>query len=140
MTTATLGQLIDRHGVDVLDHLDRDAGVPVLDGLQFQGDLAVIPAASHGRHAADNAAKVPAAGIAVIEAVGSGHEHRLLAGTPGTAAFTPARNGSQDIGYLEVTEPAFLAHPEHGYLGIAPGAYLLRRQREQADEERLVAD
>lgn len=140
MTTSTLGQLIDRHGVDVLDHLDRDAGVPVLDGLQFQGDLAVIPASSRGRHAADNATRVPVAGIAVIEAVGGGHEHRLLAGTPGTAAFTPARIGGQDIGYLEVTAPAYLAHPEHGYLGVAPGAYVLRRQREQADEERLVAD
>ena len=140
MATATLGQLIGRHGVDVLDHLDREAGVPVLDGLQFQGDLAVIPAASHGHHAADNANEVPAAGIAVIEAVGGGHEHRLLAGTPGTAAFTPSRNGGQDIGYLETTGPAYLAHPEHGYLGIAPGGYVLRRQREQADEERLVAD
>lgn len=137
--TATLGQLIDRHGVDVLEHLDREANVPVLDGLQFQGDLAVIPAAAHGRHAADNATNVPAAGLAVIEAVGGGHEHRLLAGRTGTALFTPARGG-QDIGYLEVTEPAYLAHPEHGYLGIAPGAYMLRRQREQADEERLVAD
>ncbi len=140
MTTATLGQLIDRHGVDVLDHLDREAGVPVLDGLQFQGDLAVIPAASRGRHAADNAAEVPAAGIAVIEAIGGGHEHRLLAGGPGTLLFTPSRGRGQDIGHLEVTEPAYLAHPEHGYLGIAPGAYVLRRQREQADEERLVAD
>lgn len=140
MITATLGQLIDRHGVDVLDHLDREAGVPVLGGLQFQGDLAVIPAASHGRHAAGNATEVPAAGIAVIEAIGGGHEHRLLAGAPGTAAFTPSRNSGQDIGYLETTEPVYLAHPEHGYLGIEAGTYLLRRQREQADEERLVAD
>ncbi len=136
----TLGQLIEKHGFDVLDHLDRESGVPVLDGLQFQGDLAVIPAATRGRHAADSAVAVPAAGIAVIEAVGSGHEHRLLAGAPGTAMFTPARGGSQDIGHLEVTEPAYLAHPEHGYLGIAPGGYVLRRQREQAGEERLVAD
>ena len=140
MTTATLGQLIDRHGIDVLDHLDREAGVPVLDGLQFQGDLAVIPAASHGRHGTDSATEVPAAGIAVIEAIGGGHEHRLLAGVPGTAAFTPSRNGGQDIGYLETTEPAYLAHPEHGYIGIAPGVYTLRRQREPADEERIVAD
>ncbi len=35
---------------------------------------------------------------------------------------------------------AFLAHPEHGYAGIAPGMYLFRRQREQADEIRLVQD
>jgi hypothetical protein len=135
MTTATLGQLIDRHGVDVLDHLDRQVEVPVLDSLQFQGDLAVIP-----RNGAVIGITVPAAGIPVIEAVGSGHEHRLLPGAEGTAQFQPAAFAGQDIGYLEVTEPAYLAHPEHGYLGIAAGSYVLRRQREQADEERLVAD
>ena len=35
---------------------------------------------------------------------------------------------------------AYLGHPEHGYLGIGPGTYELRRQREQADELRMVAD
>lgn len=137
MTTATLGQLIDRHGVDVLDHLDRQVEVPVFDGLQFQGDLAVIPA---GPQMAEYRAlaEVPGAGIPVIEAVGGGHEHRLLATAPGTALFAPL--GGQDIGVLVTTETAYIAHPEHGYLGMAPGAYMLRRQREQADEERLVAD
>jgi DNA-binding XRE family transcriptional regulator len=134
---ATLGQLIERHGVDVLDHLDRETDIPVLDSLQFQGDLAVIPEPD----ANVTGTPVPAAGIAVIEAVGSGHEHRLLPGRPGTARFVSlAGDQGQDIGHLLTTEPAYLAHPEHGYLGIAPGAYVLRRQREQADEERLVAD
>jgi hypothetical protein len=138
MIVATLGQLIDKHGVEVLEHLDRDLTVPVLAGIQFQGDLAVIPAGA-ARYAADHQ-PVPAAGIAVIEAVGAGHEHRLLAGVPGTAFFDRGWDGGQDIGTLDCTEPAYLAHPEHGYLGIAPGSYTLRRQREQADEERLVAD
>lgn len=136
MTTATLGQLIDRHGVDVLDHLDRQLEVPVNDGLQFQGDLAVIPLE---RKMTGAWRPVPPEGVPVIEAVGSGHEHRLLASEAGTASLL-AGAGGQDIGYLEVAEPAYLAHPEHGYLGIAPGSYTLRRQREQADEERLVAD
>ena len=35
---------------------------------------------------------------------------------------------------------AYLAHPEHAYTGIGPGSYTLRRQREQADELRMVAD
>jgi hypothetical protein len=137
MGTATLGELIGRHGVDVLEHLDRQVEVPVLDGLQFQGDLAVIPDLQN--LAADRAAQeVPAAGIAVIEAVGGGHEHRLLP-TGELTMFAPL-GGGQDLGVLVTTAPAYLAHPEHGYLGIAPGSYLLRRQREQADEERLVAD
>ncbi len=35
---------------------------------------------------------------------------------------------------------AYLAHPEHGYMGVGPGTYEIRRQREQADELRLVQD
>ena len=146
MTTATLGQLIDTHGFDVLDHLDREAEIPVLDGLQAQGDLLIIPAAAWSQTIAPrdglrHALKpVPAEGIPVIEAVGGGHEHRLFAGTPGTAFWAPSTRAGQDIGLLECTAPAFVAHPEHAYTGIAPGAYVLRRQREQADDERIVAD
>lgn len=135
MTTATLADLIARHGVEVLGHLDREASVPVLGGLQFQGDLAVIPAGDV-LGAGD---AVPPEGIPVIPAAGSGHEHRLLASAAATARFT-ALAGGQDLGRLECSAAAWLAHPEHGYLGIAPGTYLLRRQREQAQEERLVAD
>ena len=137
---ATIAQLVDNHGFDVLEHLDREAEIPVLAGLQLQGDLAVIPSAAPGPAARGGRQTVPAGGVAVIEAVGAGHEHRLFAGSPGTAFWTPARSAGQDIGVLECTAPAFVAHPEHGYAGLAPGAYLLRRQREQADEERLVAD
>lgn len=141
MSTVTLGELIGAHGVDVLDHLDREAAVPVLDGLQMQGDLAVIPAGgdSWARGTRSGAVFVQAEGLPVIEAVGGGHEHRLLPGAPGTVTFWPAGQG-QDIGFVLASGPAYLAHPEHGYLGIAPGQYVLRRQREQADEERLIAD
>ena len=143
MTTATLGQLIGKYGFDVLDHLDRDLEIPIHAGLQAQGDLFIIPA-DPSRDSRQGTA-VPLDGIAVIEAVGGGHEHRLFAGQPGTAFFTPAGAGRQDIGVLECSEPAYIAHPEHAYAGIAPGTYTLRRQREQtdweqADEERFVAD
>jgi len=137
MTTATLGQLIEKHGFDVLDHLDRDLEIPVHAGLQAQGDLFIIPADPNRRC---HGTAVPLDGIAVIEAVDGGHEHRLFAGQPGTAFFTPAGASGQDIGLLECTEPAYIAHPEHAYAGIAPGSYTLRRQREQADQERFVAD
>jgi hypothetical protein len=138
MTTATLGQLIERHGFDVLDHLDRDLEIPVHAGLQAQGDLFIIPADPNRLSRQGTA--VPPDGIAVIEAVNGGNEHRLFAGQPGAAFFIPAGVSGQDIGLLECTEPAYIAHPEHAYAGIAPGIYTLRRQREQADEEQLVAD
>jgi len=143
MTTATLGQLIEKHGFDVLEHLDRDLEIPVHAGLQAQGDLLIIPTdPDRGGRQGDT---VPLNGIPVIEAVGGGHEHRLFAGQPGTARFTPSRADGADIGLLECTEPAYIAHPEHAYTGIAPGTYTLRRQREQADgarfyEQRFVAD
>jgi hypothetical protein len=142
MTTATLGQLIDKYGFDVHDHLDRDLEIPVHSGLQAQGDLFIIPVDPEDETRQGTA--VPLDGIAVIEAVGGGHEHRLFAGTPGTALFSPASDRGQDIGLLQCSEPAYIAHPEHAYAGIAPGTYTLRRQREQGDEarfaERLVAD
>lgn len=136
----TLAQITEAHGFEVLEHLEADLEVPVNDGLQAQGDLLVVP--FPGYQVEGTRAAVPAEGIAVIEAVGSGHEHRLFAGTPGTAWFTPGSHaGMQDIGVLECTEPAYLLHPEHGATGIGPqGTFALRRQREQADEERLVAD
>jgi hypothetical protein len=122
----------------VHDHLDRDLEIPVHSGLQAQGDLFIIPAAP-GR-GGRQATAVPPGGIAVIEAVGGGHEHRLFAGQPGTALFTPAGGRGPDIGLLQCDQPAYIAHPEHAYAGIAPGTYTLRRQREQADGERFVAD
>lgn len=140
MTTATLGQLIEKHGFDVLDHLDRDLEIPVHAGLQAQGDLFIIPIPADPNRGTGQGAAVPEDGIAVIEAVNGGHEHRLFAGQPGTAFFAPTGASGQDIGLLECTEPAYIAHPEHAYAGIAPGTYTLRRQREQADEGRFVAD
>lgn len=146
----TLADITKATGFAVLEHLEAEAQVPVLGGLQAQGDLLIIPigqspdgtdeVASSLTEAYD-VKPVPSAGVAVIEAVGSGHEHRLFAGRPGTATFGPANTTTgQDIGVLECTEPAYLLHPEHGATGIAPGTYVLRRQREQADQERLVAD
>ena len=35
---------------------------------------------------------------------------------------------------------AYLGHPEHGFMGIGAGTYEIRRQREMAEELRMVAD
>ena len=37
---------------------------------------------------------------------------------------------TSDLGVLDVTGTAYLVHPEHAALGIGPGRYALRRQRE----------
>src|SRR5690606_21447491 len=42
--TTTLADLTARTGLDVLDHPEQQVSVPVIDGLQAQGDLIVVPA------------------------------------------------------------------------------------------------
>lgn len=139
MTTTTLGELTGKHGFAVLEHLEAEASVPVHSGLQAQGDLFIIPAAPLDA-AYGTTAEVGPEGVAVIEAIASGHEHRIFASVPGTARIRMLGRSGQDIAYLECTEPVYSLHVEHGATGIAPGSYLFRRQREQSDEERLVAD
>lgn len=141
MSNATLAEVIDRHGVDVLDHLDRQLEVPVLAGLQAQGDVIVVPEAiGYVRKPATT--PVPRAGVAVVQGENGGNTHLLIAeGEVFFDSMTRTDTGL-DLGVLTVAEgaQAFLAHPEHGYAGIAPGSYTVRRQREQADEIRLVQD
>lgn len=144
MSTQTLADLIATHGVDVHGHLDRDELVPVHAGrLQLQGDVAVIPA---GRDAPATGSgypePVPAVGIPVVRGENGGNTHLLL-GDP-TVTWDPSRGGRSglDLGTLTVPQggTAWLAHPEHGYLGVGAGRYVIRRQREQADVIRMVAD
>ena len=133
-TTATL---IERHGIDVDDHLPRELEIPVLTGLQRQGDIIVIP-----DEAAIATKKVPATGTPVVRGEAGGNTHAVVADG---LVFCDTREASATnltLASLTVTEDsvAYLAHPEHGYSGIGPGRYTIRRQREQADELRMVQD
>lgn len=136
----TLGEAIELHGIDVDEHLDRETAIPVLTGLQAQGDVMVVP-----RPTQDSATTpVPADGVPVVRGEFGGHTHTLLA--EGAVAFDAAAGeAGLDIGVLTVAAgaTAFLAHPEHAYSGIGPGTYVLRRQREldtaRPDPEELVA-
>jgi hypothetical protein len=137
MSTLTIEQAVARHGVDVLDHLDRTATIPVLAGLQMQGDLAIVPAAGVAT------TPVPPAGVPVVRGENGGNTHTLLADGPGVCwDERTATTSSLTLGLLTVPDgsTAYLAHPEHAYSGIAPGTYEIRRQREMADELRMVAD
>jgi len=141
----TLAEAIEHTGFDVLEHLDRDADIPVIDGYQAQGDLLIAPIAElDGQvHVPDTAAwiDVPAAGVEVLRGTAMGNPHTLIA-DPGVCRWTTDVVDATDLalGVLTTTQPAYLAHSEHGYAGIAPGTYVIRRQREQADEVRMVAD
>lgn len=134
----TIGEAEQRFGLEVLDHLDRQVSVPVLSGLQFQGDIAVIPAPAR----VPASTPLPAGGYTVARGVPGGNTHRLIADTESQVSYDPAANTrGLLLGVLTVTHgTAYLAHPEHAFSGIAPGTYELRRQRKQADAIRLVAD
>lgn len=132
----TQSTLTKRFNTTVLDHLE-DAEVPVLSGPQRQGDVIVAPMRAG---AVEGLVPVPAHGIAVVRGENGGNTHLLVA--EGDVSFAPAKTRGQRLGTLVVAKgaTAYLTHPEHGFTGIAPGTYVIGRQREQADQIRLVAD
>ncbi len=136
--TASLSTLIDRHNIDVLDHLDREALVPVVSGLQRQGDVIVVPTLNGPRATT----KVATAGVAVVRGEAGGNTHTIVAEGNVYCDVREASASNLTLATLTVTEgaTAYLAHPEHAYSGIGPGTYELRRQREQADTLRMVQD
>ncbi len=115
----TLATLSARTGHTFDDHLDRRLTIPVLDGLQAQGDLLVIPAVLLG---ASDWRPVPPEGLVLLDGV---HPHVLVA-DPGTCRWTDGPDGRS----FAATAPVYLMHPEHGATGLAPGSYVTHRQRE----------
>lgn len=147
-------ELISTHGVDIDPHLDREALVPVSAGLQRQGDVIVIPEAMARavvstlmvvlKGGVPDDRLVAPVGVPVIRGEAGGNTHLLLAdGDVRFVAISGAIVEETFIGLLVVAEGAtgYLAHPEHGYAGIAPGTYVIRRQRELVQNTvRMVAD
>lgn len=140
MTTSspTYSDILGRHQVEIPEHLVAEAEIPVLTGLQVQGDVAIVPR-HKGRTA--NPTEVPAHGIPVVRGESGGNTHLLVADGP--VCWSPMQQrAGQALGTVDVPagSTAYLLHPEHGANAMGPGFYELRRQREQADEIRLVAD
>ncbi|WP_155060097.1 hypothetical protein [Streptomyces blattellae] len=148
--TMTLSELTARTGLDVLDHLERQVAVPVVDGIQAQGDLIVIPyvlVADAVRVHYQRWDDVPAAGIELLRSAGGGNPHALVA-DPGTCRWTTYVLDDERLalGVIDASAVAYLLHPEHGATGIAPGRYVVRRQRERVTDRsagqgyRMIAD
>lgn len=137
----TLQQLEALFAVKVDEHHVRDLEVPVLSGTQRQGDVIVIPTPGKTLKVSAKAFQVPAGGVPVVRGENGGNTHLLLAS--GEVLYLEVTaSDTFDVGVFTVAEgaEAYLSHPEHGFMGIAPGTYTVRRQREQADEIRRVAD
>jgi hypothetical protein len=129
--------MIEATGVEVITEQDFDLEIPVLGGVQRQGDVLVRPA----KVTAETA--VPAAGTPVVRGENGGNTHAIYpADGPVFCDVQAGSAGDLRVAVLSVPEgsTAYLGHPEHGYMGIAPGSYEIRRQREQAEEMRMVAD
>lgn len=146
-----LAELLDRNDLDVLDHLERQVAVPVLDGPQAQGDLIVLPhtlVQTVTVHAGRRWQPVPPGGVELVRGVAGNNPHTLVA-DPGTCEWTAAIRDPLGLGIALFTNtaPVYLIHPEHGGSGVAPGTWLVRRQREAGARRRfgvlgpmLVAD
>ncbi|MFI0352668.1 hypothetical protein [Actinomadura sp. 9N407] len=142
----TLATLVWQTRMDVLDHLDHSLSIPVVDGLQAQGDLIVVPFSMIETAITFRSdatwTDVPPEGIVLLRGGSGGNPHTLVA-DPDTCRWTTSL-GDLDhlaIGAFETSAPAYLLHPEHGASGCTPGRYVVRRQREREGRQaRLVAD
>lgn len=132
----TLATMETRYGVSHLDHLDKQAAIPVVSQIAFQGDVAILRRDARG----PAQAAIPAGGYPVVAGENGGNTHAVY----GVGFYDPARRSDTDLllGTLTVPvgEQVLLSHPEHGGFLIEPGTYEMRRQREQADVIRLVQD
>jgi hypothetical protein len=136
MTTAlTLADLTARTGLNVLDYLDQSVSIPVIAGPQAQGDLIVIPLTVLGAEVTttewSRSVDVGPTGVELLRSAAGGNPHTLVA-DDGICTWTARVNDQRDLalGILDTCVTAYLIHPEHGATGIAPGRYVIRRQRE----------
>jgi len=117
--------------------------VPVICGPQSQGDLIILPwpdGCAPARRSADTVKAIPVDKPTVVLTGDGGHDHTLTP-APGVA-WHAYNDGGQTLGVLTVADGAVavLGHIEHGDSHIGPGVYVIRRQREMADQIRYVAD
>lgn len=150
-------EALDLSAVALPAHLIADAEVPMLAGVQAQGDLLVVPWATAPadpiaalRHANRQSGMwhtrdprvVPVEGVRVVGGLGENAHilHRgfespdvVYAPVSRTRYYEALGLGGQTVGCILVPEgqTAVLVHTdEHGSNGIAAGAYLVTRKRE----------
>jgi hypothetical protein len=125
------------HTLDAIEH--PDLRIPIHSGNQRQGDVLILKVTT--AHPGD---PIGPKGITVVRAETNTANTHTLVGT-GTWSPNPHANRAEQLvqGWVTVPEngEAFLIHTEeHNAIGIGPGTYEIRRQREYAGEWRRVAD
>lgn len=141
----TFAEALGKIGVTIPDHLVADAEVPVLTGVQAQGDLIIVPAKLDAFDITKvTLAAVTEKGIQVVVGEATGNTHWLHRGfeSPGVT-WARVTNHNLVLGVVHVPdgESAELIHTdEHGCNAMGPGDYVIRGKQELADEIRRVAD
>lgn len=143
MSTAVItnGEILSRHKIssEGIEHLDLE--VPILTGHQRQGDVLIIPVPP-----LENPGEaVPSNGVTVVRGETSGGNAHIVHALGGECMWLQAPEAATALtqGWLTVPEEssATLIHTqEHNVIGIGPGSYEIRRQREFAGEWRRVSD
>jgi hypothetical protein len=139
-TAITNGTVLERHQFQTgIEHLDLE--VPVLCGPQAQGDVLLVPTGPRE----EPGEKVPAKGLTVVRGETTGGNAHVLHALEGECFWRLAPGADTELlqGYLTVPDEcsATLIHTqEHNVIGIGPGTFELRRQREFAGEWRRVSD
>lgn len=146
MTTATFADLVDKFATrtEFVGEFAADLDIPVLDGPQCQGDVSICPIHLYGsKPRFGDPQPLAAAGVEVIRGGAMNNAHTLRALDPGVT-WQPVMSAGESValGLLTVPDGAqcFLEHPEHGFNGVAAGTYVIGRQREQAEQVRMVQD
>lgn len=144
MSTAvvvTNGAILQRHNIqtDGIEHLDLE--VPIKTGPQAQGDVLIVPVASRK----EKGEKVPARGVTVVRGETSGGNAHILHVLEGECFWAPAPDAAEGLvqGWLTIPDDssATVIHTcEHNVIGVGPGSYEVKRQREFRDEWVRVSD
>ena len=143
----TLQVLAMRYGYDDLSLAFPDVDIPVVTGVQRQGDVLVLPSQPPSCLPGFGRRQGLRAGVVVVGSESSGHTHTLYGdGTvrrladPTSPAALPRPDAT--VAWLRVPAggEAFLMHSdEHCALGIGPGTYQLRRQLEYRDPDQQTS-
>lgn len=130
----------EKVGVTVPPHLEASAEVPILAGVQAQGDLLIVPTEIP---AGVELLPVPDEGVQVVFGEATGNSHYLHRGFDSPGVLYARHTAGQTIAVVRIPagESAQLIHTdEHGANGIAPGDYAINEKRELRDEIRRVTD
>jgi hypothetical protein len=141
----TFAEALAKIGVTIPDHLIADAEVPVLTGIQAQGDLLIVPAAvDHYPAACVELSPVTDRGVQVVVGEATGNTHWLHRGFDSPGVMWGRVTGDDLVlGVVSIPkgQSAELIHTdEHGANAMGPGVYVIRGKRELAEQIRRVAD